>query len=140
DHPLLQVREVPDRLVADLATLPIGAPQQRGLVLPAVVVATRRRHMNLAATLGHRQIIPHQATPVKLFSVYITQSRRSPIPANTGDRASEPQKLPARGRLAPPRNALRRFTFVRHHDASTASFRPALTEAPQRNQPHWDRP
>jgi hypothetical protein len=27
-----------------------------------------------------------------------------------------------------PRNALRRFTFVRHHNASTASFRPALTE------------
>ena len=32
----------------------------------------------------------------------------------------------------PPRNALRRFTFVRHHDAPMASFRPALTEAPQR--------
>ena len=40
----------------------------------------------------------------------------------------------------PPRNALRRFTFVRHHDAPMASSRPALTEAPQRNQPHWDRP
>jgi len=39
-----------------------------------------------------------------------------------------------------PRNALRRFTFVRHHNASMASFRPALTEAPQRKQPHWDRP
>ena len=43
-------------------------------------------------------------------------------------------------RLAHPRNALRRFTFVRHHDAPMASFRPALTEVPQRNQPHWDRP
>ena len=48
--------------------------------------------------------------------------------------------IAAGGRLAHPRNALRRFTFVRHHDASMASFRPALTEAPQRNQPHWDRP
>jgi hypothetical protein len=43
--------------------------------------------------------------------------------------------VPAR----PPRNALRRFTFVRHHDASMASFRPALTEIPQRIT-HWDRP
>ena len=40
--------------------------------------------------------------------------------------------IAAGGRLAHPRNALRRFTFVRHHDASMASFRPALTEAPQR--------
>jgi len=48
--------------------------------------------------------------------------------------------IAARGQLAHPRNALRRFTFVRHHDASRASFRPALTETPQRNQPHWDRP
>jgi hypothetical protein len=48
--------------------------------------------------------------------------------------------ITAGGRLAHPRNALRRFTFVRHHDASMASFRPALTEAPQRQQAHWDRP
>jgi hypothetical protein len=41
----------------------------------------------------------------------------------------------------PPRNALRRFTLVRHHDASMASFRPALTETPQRiAKPHWGRP
>ncbi len=47
------------------------------------------------------------------------------------------RRWPAR----PPRNALRRFTFVRHHDASMASFRPALTEAPQRiTKPHWGRP
>jgi hypothetical protein len=38
--------------------------------------------------------------------------------------------IAASGQLAHPRNALRRFTFVRHHDASRASFRPALTEAP----------
>jgi hypothetical protein len=48
--------------------------------------------------------------------------------------------IAAGGRLAHPRNALRRFTFVRHHDTPMASFRPALTEIPQRNQPHWDRP
>src|SRR5450755_1685408 len=30
----------------------------------------------------------------------------------------------------PPRNALRRFTFVRHHDTPMAFSRPALTEAP----------
>jgi hypothetical protein len=35
-----------------------------------------------------------------------------------------------RGPVRPPRNALRRFTPVRHHDTSMASFRPALTEAP----------
>jgi hypothetical protein len=35
----------------------------------------------------------------------------------------------------PPRNALRRFTFVRHHDAPMASFRPALTEAPAAPKP-----
>ena len=38
--------------------------------------------------------------------------------------------IAAAWRLAPPRNALRRFTFVRDHDAPMASFRPALTEAP----------
>src|SRR5450755_2551717 len=38
--------------------------------------------------------------------------------------------IAARGQLVQPRNALRRFTFVRHHDASRASFRPVLTEAP----------
>jgi hypothetical protein len=40
----------------------------------------------------------------------------------------------------PAEDALRRFTLVRHHDTPTASSRPALTETPQRNQRHWDRP
>ena len=45
------------------------------------------------------------------------------------------------GPARPPRNALRRFTLVRHHDTPMASFRPALTETPQRiTKPHWDRP
>ena len=44
------------------------------------------------------------------------------------------------GTARPPRNALRRFTLVRHHDTPMASFRPALAETPQRNQPHWNRP
>jgi hypothetical protein len=35
-----------------------------------------------------------------------------------------------RGPARPPRNALRRFTPVRHHDTPMASSRPALTEAP----------
>ena len=35
-----------------------------------------------------------------------------------------------RGLARPPRNALRRFTLVRHHDTPMASSRPALTEAP----------
>jgi hypothetical protein len=38
--------------------------------------------------------------------------------------------IAARGRLTHPRNALRRFTFVRDHDTPMASFRPALTETP----------
>jgi hypothetical protein len=42
--------------------------------------------------------------------------------------------ITAAGRLAHPRNAFRRFTSVRHHGASTASSRPALTEA-RRHQP-----
>ena len=54
--------------------------------------------------------------------------------------ARQEQGIAAAGRLAQPRNALRRFTFVRDHNASMASFRPALTEAPQRKQPHWSRP
>ena len=36
------------------------------------------------------------------------------------------------GTARPPRNALRRFTLVRDHDTPMASFRPALTETPQR--------
>jgi hypothetical protein len=44
------------------------------------------------------------------------------------------------GRLTLPKDALRRFTLVRNHDASMASFRPALTEARQHNQPPADRP
>src|SRR5205823_6792293 len=45
----------------------------------------------------------------------------------TGHRRCEPAR--------PPRNALRRFTLVRHHGASMASFRPALAEARRRIQP-----
>ena len=48
--------------------------------------------------------------------------------------------IAAAGQLAQPRNALRRFTFVRDHNASMASFRPALTEARQPNQPPASRP
>jgi hypothetical protein len=53
----------------------------------------------------------------------------------TGHRRCEPAR--------PPRNALRRFTFVRHHDAPMASFRPALAEASRiagRVRPSSDRP
>ena len=50
----------------------------------------------------------------------------------TGHRRCEPAR--------PPRNALRRFTFVRHHDTSMASFRPALTEARWRIPPPASRP
>jgi len=49
--------------------------------------------------------------------------------------------IAAGGQLTHPRNALRRFTLVRNHNAPMASFRHALTEAPQRqSRPHWDRP
>jgi hypothetical protein len=43
--------------------------------------------------------------------------------------ARQVQGIAAAGQLAQPRNALRRFTLVRDHSASIASFRPALTEA-----------
>src|ERR1035438_2142428 len=90
------MRQVPDRLVANLPVLAVGAPQQRGLVFSPLVVATRDRYVNLPATLRHRRIIPHTGPKVKQFSVYITPAKRSPPPANTGDRASTPQKLPLR--------------------------------------------
>ena len=48
--------------------------------------------------------------------------------------------IAAAGRLTLPKDALRRFTFVRNHDASMASFRPALTEARQPSQPPASRP
>jgi hypothetical protein len=48
--------------------------------------------------------------------------------------------IAAASQLTHPRNALRRFTLVRNHNAPMASFRHALTEAPQRTQPHWNRP
>jgi len=47
----------------------------------------------------------------------------------------------AAGQVSQPTEALRRFTLVRDHDASMASSRHALAEAPQRmTKPHWDRP
>ena len=55
-----------------------------------------------------------------------------PVSTGIGHRRCEPAR--------PPRNALRRFTFVRHHDAPMASFRPALTETRQRNRPSTGRP
>ena len=58
-------------------------------------------------------------------------------PLRPRDQQQEPG-IAARGQLAQPRNALRRFTFVRHHDAPRASFRPALTEASRR--PRYPRP
>jgi hypothetical protein len=48
--------------------------------------------------------------------------------------------IAAAGQLTHPRNALWRFTLVRNHNASMASFRPALTEARQHNQPSASRP
>ena len=54
------------------------------------------------------------------------------VSTGIGHRRCEPAR--------PPRNALRRFTFVRHHDAPMASFRPALTETRQRNRPSTGRP
>jgi hypothetical protein len=49
--------------------------------------------------------------------------------------------IAAASQLTHPRNALRRFTLVRNHNAPMASFRHALTEAPQRStKPHWNRP
>jgi hypothetical protein len=54
--------------------------------------------------------------------------------------ARQVQGFAAMGQLTQPGSALRRFTLVRDHNAPMASFRPALTEAPQRKQPHWSRP
>jgi hypothetical protein len=56
----------------------------------------------------------------------IASPLRPPAPTGTGHRCHEPAR--------PPRAPSRRFTLVRHHRASTASSRPALTEA-HRRQP-----
>jgi hypothetical protein len=54
-------------------------------------------------------------------------------PTGTGHRCRRPAR--------PPRTPSRRFTLVRHHRASTASFRPALTEAHRhKDQPPASRP
>ena len=56
-------------------------------------------------------------------------------------RDRQEQGIAAAGRLTLPKDALRRFTLVRNHNAPMASSRHALTEAPQRStKPHWDRP
>ena len=64
------MRQVADRLVFDLAALAIRAAQQRGLVLLPLVVATGRRHVNLATSFRHRAIVSHMMVSVKTFSVY----------------------------------------------------------------------
>jgi hypothetical protein len=62
----------------------------------------------------------------------ITSPIRPPVSTGTGHRCWRPAR--------PPKDALRRFTLVRNHNASMASFRPALTEAHRRIQPPASRP
>jgi hypothetical protein len=70
-----QVREVRQRLVADLLPVPVGAAQQVRLVDPlptilARVVTTRSRHMHRTTTLRHELILAYAATSFKDISVY----------------------------------------------------------------------
>jgi hypothetical protein len=99
----------------------------------------------LRLLLGHRAVVlsfsdlPATWAGTQQISRDKTQRFRRDHVANTpsgpkgiGHRCREPAH--------PPKERLRRFTLVRNHNASMASFRHALTEAPQRNQPHWDHP
>ena len=52
-----QMRQVGQGLGLDLAALPIGAPQQRSLVHPILVVPTSYRHMNGTTTPSHTFIL-----------------------------------------------------------------------------------
>ena len=54
------------------------------------------------------------------------------IPSPIRPRHQQESGIAATSRLTPPKDALRRFTLVRDHHAPTASSRPALTEAHQR--------
>jgi len=92
DHPLLQVREVPDRLVLDLAALAVGAAEQRGRVLRPFVVATRDGYVNLSTPFRHRQIISDHGRNVKQFSVYISKRKRGPIALKHGRSGLNPSK------------------------------------------------
>src|SRR5450631_2622324 len=95
-----EVREVPEVLVPDLPALAVGAAQQVGRVHHSVLTfcidygyvsrTSTFRHSNNITPLSDRSPVITLATP--------NRRKEGPTPINTGDRASDPQKLPARRR------------------------------------------
>ncbi len=65
-----QVRQVGQRLVLDLAGLPVGAAQEGGLVDLVLVVTTSGDHVHGAALPDHRNIVPRRQVDGKNFSDY----------------------------------------------------------------------
>src|SRR5450631_1992940 len=94
-----EVREVPEVLVPDLPALAVGAAQQVGRVHHSVLTfcidygyvsrTSTFRHSNNITPLSDRSPVITLATP--------NRRKEGPTPINTGDRASDPQKLPAKG-------------------------------------------
>src|SRR5450755_474717 len=97
-----EVREVPEVLVPDLPALAVGAAQQVGRVHHSVLTfcidcgyvsrTSTFRHSNTITPLSDRSPVITLATP--------NQRKEGPTPINTGDRASDPQKLPSRSTLS----------------------------------------
>ncbi len=73
-----QVAQVAHRLGLDLAVLAVRPAQQVGLVHPALVVPTRRRDMDGAASRAHTRIIAEPDPHVKYISAY---ARRHETPS-----------------------------------------------------------
>src|SRR5450631_4056358 len=109
-----EVREVPEVLVPDLPALAVGAAQQVGRVHHSVLTfcidygyVSRNstfRHSNNITPLSDRSPVITLATP--------NRRKEGPTPINTGDRASDPQKLPFRGRVG-ERSPVRRRRAAR---------------------------
>ena len=73
DERFRQVREIAERLVAGLASFPLAAPQQMGMVDPALIVAGRCDYVGCARTFWHRHYIRHINAHVNILcSILVT--------------------------------------------------------------------
>ena len=94
-----EVRQVPEVLVADLALrVAVGAAEQlRGVHHTALPFRPDCGYVSRTTTLCHSNhtIAPTGQTPNMTLAT-TNQQKKGPTPTNTGDRASNPQKLPTR--------------------------------------------
>ena len=83
DERFRQVREIAERLVADLAPFPKAAPQQMGMIDPALIAACRCNYICGASTLWHRHYVRHINAYVKtLCHILVTTLPPLKIPPN----------------------------------------------------------